>query len=217
MMQAQKIKPNGTPAARRLPFDASERKKVMVLAGLAIVCAVVVLPQLLKSKGPAAAMAATPGGAAVSLDLEDTLRQMRADVKTGGASKGPLLFDNVDDALEVFVGGARPQLVPISELHLNVFGLPALQSRDADAGTLVGQAAGRAAGTPEASEGDPAQAELDTVTLETVLQSSRNCAAIIDGQVLHVGEKVLSFTITMIETGKVTLTRDGKRYTLQLK
>jgi hypothetical protein len=218
MTQVPTNKASGASTARRLPFDASERKKIMVLAGLAIVCAVVVLPQLLKNHGPATAMAATPGDAVVTLDLEDTVRQMRADAKTGGATsgakKGPLLFNNVDDALDVFVGGARPQSVPVSELRLSVFGLPALLSPNADKGI---QDAARAAAAVEAGAGDPAQAELDTVTLETVLKSSRNCAAIIDGQVLHVGEQVLTFTITKIETGEVTLQRDGKLYTLRLK
>lgn len=212
---------SGASTARRLPLDASERKKIMVLAGLAIVCVVVVLPQLLKNKGPSAAMAATPGSTVVTLDLEDTVRQMRTDAKASGATsgvkKGPLLFNNVDDALDVFVGGARPQSVPVSELRLSVFGLPALLSPNAGKGMSSVQDAARAAAAVEAGGGDPAQAELDAVTLETVLKSSRNCAAIIDGQVLHVGEQVLTFTITNIETGKVTLQRDGKLYTLRLK
>lgn len=216
MAGSQTVGQDGRSPARRLPFDAAERKKIIVLAVLAVVCAVVVLPQLLKDKGPAAANAATPVAAAqTAVDIDSVVAEMRsslfAPIGTGG---GEAVFTTVDEALDLFVGGVRPQPVPVKSLRTVVFGIPeALRTEEAaSAKSLpVPQVAGAM------GENDPMKVELSKLNLETVMISSRNRAAIINGEVLHEGELIDGFTIVSIGIDQVSLTKGGRQARLTLK
>jgi hypothetical protein len=206
---------DGARSGRRLPFDASERKKIIVLAVLGVVCAAVVLPQLLKHKGPAEANASTATGAAATpLDIDAVVAEMRTSLtKPITNASGETVFTTVDEALELFVGGLRPQPVPVERLQLDVFGVPKAPVTD----TPPPAAAAPSKAAPGLSPDDPLKAELAKLTLETVMISSRNQAAIINGQVLHVGETVEGFKITLIEIGQVTVAKDGRLAVLALK
>jgi hypothetical protein len=205
----------------RLPLDRSERKKVIALIVLVAVGAVVVGGQLWSKKGPAAAEAASPLMATSSIDLEGLIKQIRQDdtpVATTAAGSKPL-FRNIDEALDVFLDGAKAPAVPLNQLRHPIFGVPEECRRVAAPVAPPEPAPAPAAGppSPEAKKEDPAQAELAKLNLETVLVSSRNQAAIINGQVLHTGEMISGFQIVTITQGLVALERDGQKYELALK
>mgnify|MGYP001393600314 CR=1 FL=1 len=207
---------DGTRSRRRLPFDASERKKIIVLAVLGVVCAAVVLPQLLKHKGPAQANAAAPAGAdaAATLDIDAVVQEMRTSLnKPIQSPSGETVFTTVDEALELFVGGLRPQPIPAEALQLGVFGVPKASTAE----TMAKAAPAALKAVPALDPEDPLKAELAKLTLETVMISSRNQAAIVNGQVLHVGEMVDGFKITAIEMGRVAVMKDGRTALLTLK
>lgn len=215
MASGQTVGQDGGRRGRRLPFDAAERKKIIVLVVLAAVCGVVVLPQLWKSKGPATANAATASGSGTTVDIESVVSEMRSSLTPPVKSEGgEAVFVTVDEALDLFVGSVRPQPVPVERLRLAVFGVPeAAEAKDA--ASVKSVLALKAAG--QLNEGDPLKAELEKLNLETVMISSRNRAAIINGEVLHLGEMIEGFKIVAIEIGQVSLVKDGRPAKLKLK
>lgn len=199
----------GSRISRRLPLDARERKKVAVLILLAGVCALVLVPQLWKHRGPSTAYADSITAPQAAIDLEAVLEQMRSSFdKPVGEGR---VFETVDEALELFQGGARPLAVPVEELRERVFGVP-LSVAGAKVRRELSPALAAQAGDKSA-----VPAELKKLCLETVLVSSFNRAAIINGQVLHVGETVEGFRIEEIAIDRVSLSRDGKKYKMELQ
>ncbi len=201
-----------------LPFDKGERKKVMVVGGLVVVALVVVSVQVFKKSGPSVAQAADGAVVSVETDLKVALEQMRLDQMPAAPGDGKATFQDVDQALEVFLGGAKPKGVPVDSLRGNVFGVPA-EFMTPPAPDEAAMAARKAAGTAAKGEQevDPIEAELAELQLETCLVSARNRAAIINGQVLHCGEMVGGFKVLEIDPGRVTLAREGKQYSLMLR
>jgi len=200
----------GPGQTARLPLDSAERKKLVLVVVLAAVCALVVVVQLWRRKAPAAAQAATGTAAAQTVDLDAAVRQMQTATERRVVDKHAA-FATVDEALDLFLGGAKPAAVPVEALRPGVFGLPELAATKqaaADADAL------KAAPEPEAV--DPDSVALAGLHLETVLVSARNRAAIINGQVLHCGESIEGYKVTAIEQGRVALTRNGKRFALTL-
>jgi len=194
----------------RLPLDSAERKKLVVVVALAAVCALVVVVQLWRRKAPATAQAATGAAAAQTIDLDAAVRQMQRAMHQPVVDKHAA-FTTVDEALDLFLGGAKAAAVAVEELRPAVFGLPELaatQQAASDAAALKAEPA------PDTS--DPDSTALAGLHLETVLVSARNRAAIINGQVLHCGETIEGFQVAAIEQGRVALTRNGKRFALTL-
>jgi len=203
-----------------MPFDKGERKKVLVLGGLVVAALVVVSVQVFKKSGPSVAQAAAGAVASVKTDLKAALEEMRLDQMPAAPATpgdGKATLRDMDQALEVFLGGAKPKAVPIDSLRGDVFGVAA-EFMTPPAPDEEAIAAKEAAGTGQADEEevDPIEAALAELQLETCLVSARNRAAIINGQILHCGETVGGFKVVEIKPGRVTLAREGKQYTLTL-
>lgn len=185
---------------------------MVVVVVLAAVCAVVVVVQLWRRKSPATAQAATGAGVAQTIDLDAALRQMQGAMHQPVSDKRAT-FATVDEALELFLSGAKPVAVPVDDLRPKVFGLP--ESAVAAQGAEDAEAL-KAQTEPEVEPLDPDVAALGGLHLETVLVSSHNRAAIINGQVLHCGETIEGFEVDAIDQGRVALTRNGKCFALTL-
>ncbi len=209
---------SSTQQRRRLPLDAGERKKLLILAGLGVLCVIVVAVQLAGGNGPATAEAAPAGGIATVMDFEAVLAKMRG---RGGAASGKSASQDtftVDQALELFLGDTRPASVPVESFPSSVFGLPHTGNEpDEIESSRKWSEENTAAGTSdETADTDPLLSALEQIELETVLVSPRNRAAILNGQVLHSGETLCGFRIDRIEPGEVTLSRAGREFTLTL-
>ncbi len=208
----------------RLPIDRAERKKLLTLAVLGVVGLIVLMWTFLGGRSPSNAQAMVAEQAAQpAVDLEGALNEMQQGQRP--AADSGKLFGTVDEALDVFLDGWRTQSLPADELRLNVFAIrervldqvsPPTPEKPIGPAISTAPASGSTnAATAEVE--DPLLAQLRKMRLQTVLISSRNRAALIDGQVLHVGDVLDGFEIVTIDPKRVVVERDGKAYALTLR
>ncbi|NLX60592.1 MAG: hypothetical protein GXY74_16060 [Phycisphaerae bacterium] len=204
-----------------MTFDQGERKKLKILGVLVAIGAIVVVVQLVRKKGPATAMAASPTAVlSTTPDLPALLQEMQAGLmpSTGGLQSPGAVFGCIDEALDVFAGGSKASPVPLESLRTDVFGVP--RQFLAPPPAVVEEVKSAPPAQLQAAEepkADPIAEEFATLRLMTCMVSQRNQAAIINGAVVHCGETVGSFVVKEIAPGQVVLTHDGKPYTLKLR
>ena len=191
-------------------------KKLCMLGGLGVLGVVVLAWTFLGGKTPATAQAgmAVAGGPVV--DLEGALREMQSPAKATGNKS----FVTVDEALEVFLTGWKAQLIPVDQVRLNAFDLRSTvlaQAVSAQTKAAEAAAAAKQAAVSGPAKDDPLITQLRKMRLETVMVSSRNSAAIINGRVVGVGESVDGFVIAQIEPNRVVMQCDGRAFALTLR
>lgn len=199
-------------------FDQGERKKLKVLGALVAVGLLVVGMQVVRKKGPATAKAAGEVVTAAKMDLAAVLQEMQSGqaLSLPGQGSGGVAFTSIDEALEVFAGGGKATPLPLEALRSDVFGVPKrfLQPPAPPVAELKSAPVEEKAAEPQV---DPIDEEFATLRLVTCMVSARNRAAIINGNVLHCGETIGSFTVTEIAPSRVVLRHEAKQYTLTLQ
>lgn len=197
-----------------------DKKKVIILAVLGTVAAVVVIWQFVGGDSPKAAAASTTaakaaGASAPSMGaaaVESALRELEA-----AAAKDEhegLSVDRLEALVLKFNTYVQERQVPLAGLRVNPF--------------EVSQVAATRAQQQTKDEQSDAQAEVEArrqrilataagLKLGAVLIAGTERAAMIGGKLYHVGDEVEGLRVVAIEPDGVTLVFEGERVSLRLR
>ncbi|MEM1211658.1 MAG: hypothetical protein AAGI68_05100 [Planctomycetota bacterium] len=204
-----------------LALDATPKPKKLSPTVLALVTVLGI------SAAALFAMKMTSGPQSVDASTADAIAQIDSALQRFSnpdkvAANDPLHPDNLEaiyntsDLIEQFDLDRTEKNVPVNEVQKNPFRLEAQKAAepvDPDAALKAAEAARMKA---EAEKLAAIRSELQTLTLQSVMNGP-NPIAVINGDFLRVGATIGSFKIARIDRLTVTLEADGTSYKLSVK
>jgi hypothetical protein len=205
-----------TPPAARLGLR--DTKKLGILLALGLVAAGVVAYQFMGGSGPTPATAAPSASnatAASGAALPAIPAATGSAANPGAATADEeLSVENVEKLVKEFDGYVKARQVPVAQLRTSPFRTKAKaapKTAPAEAGVAV-PASSTVAEEPDVPKAKP----MPKLTLGSIMVSGDKRWAVINGRLCSVGSLVAGCRVDLIETDRVTVSRQGDALTLQI-